>query len=351
MRRPVGGRSPSSSTTSPTGTCAARDRASGPGDLAAFATLRRCLVGVAQLLAPFCPFIADEIYDNLSGASESVHLCDFPVADPALRDPGLEQAMAVARRTVQMGHAARAQTKLKVRQPLRAAVIVATGSEREAISRLSEIVRDELNVHELRFVAEADELGEVEVKPNYRTLGPRFGASMPTVAAAIAGLDAGRSVATLRAGGTVGIDVGGEEHMLQLSDLLVSMRPLDGYQIQREGMHAVALDVELDDALRSEGVVRDIVRAVQNARQSADFVVTDRITLTLDGDGGLLDAVRAHEAYLAGEVLAVAVMYGGLNGTAEPVTIDGRTLKISVAVVDAGSADGDEDQPDDHERR
>jgi isoleucyl-tRNA synthetase len=133
--------------------------------------------------------------------------------------------------------------------------------------------------------------------------------------------------------------------------LLISMRPLDGYQVQREGMHAVALDVELDDALRSEGVVRDIVRAVQNARQSADFAVTDRITLTLDGDLSLLDAVRTHEAYLAGEVLAVAVAYADLDGTVTPLTIDGRTLKISIAVVDvrARSAGDDEDQPDDRE--
>ena len=306
------------------------------GDQAAFATLRRCLVEVSQLLAPFCPFIADEIYDNLSGVLESVHLCDFPVADPVLRDADLEQAMAIARRTVQMGHAARAQTKLKVRQPLRAAVIVATGAEREAIAGLSEVVRDELNVHELRFVAEADELGEVEVKPNYRALGPRFGASMPAVAAAVAGLDAARAVTTLRDGGVVAINVGGEEHVLALSDLLVSMRPLEGYQVQHEGMHAVALDVELDEALRSEGLVREVVRAVQNARQSADFVVTDRITLTLDGDEQLLDAVRAHEALLAGEVLAVSVTYADLDGTVTPVTIDGRTLKIAVEVADPG---------------
>ena len=307
------------------------------GDPAAFSTLRRCLVEVSQLLAPFCPFIADEIYDNLCGEEESVHLCDFPVADPGLRDVALESAMAVARRTVQMGHAARAQTKLKVRQPLRAAVIVATGAEREAISGLAEVVRDELNVHELRFVAEADELGEVEVKPNYRALGPRFGAAMPAVAAAVAGLDGARAVATLRDGGVVTINVGGDEHGLELADLLVSMRPLEGYQVQHEGVHAVALDIELDDALRSEGLVRDIVRAVQNARQTSDFVVTDRITLTLDGDPELLDAARAHEPYLAGEVLAVSVSYADLDGTVTPVTIDGRTLKIAVAV--AGAAD------------
>ena len=165
--------------------------------------LRRCatcLVTVAQLLAPFCPFIADEIYDNLVGAEPSVHLSDFPVAGE--RDAELEAAMAVARETVRLGLAARGQAKLKIRQPLRAAVVVATGRERDAIERLAEIVREELNVRELRFVSEADELGQVEIKPNYRTLGPRFGKDMPMVAAAVAGLDAGHAAATLRDGGT-----------------------------------------------------------------------------------------------------------------------------------------------------
>ncbi|MGZ6663069.1 MAG: isoleucine--tRNA ligase, partial [Solirubrobacteraceae bacterium] len=152
------------------------------GDLGAFQTLRTCLLTVSKLLAPFTPFLADEIYDNLDGAEPSVHLTNFPT--PGARDEGLEQAMAVARETVRLGLAARGQAKLKVRQPLRAAVIVATGFEREAIQRMGAIVREELNVHELRFVSEADELGEVEVKPNYRALGPRFGKQMPTVAAA-----------------------------------------------------------------------------------------------------------------------------------------------------------------------
>ena len=121
------------------------------GSWAAFETLRTCLLTVAKLLAPFCPFIADEIYDNLDGAEPSVHLCDFPVAGE--RDLELEDAMAVARETVRLGLAARGQAKLKVRQPLRAAVVVATGAEREAIERLAELVRDELNVRELRFVS------------------------------------------------------------------------------------------------------------------------------------------------------------------------------------------------------
>ena len=141
----------------------------------------------AKLLAPFCPFIADEIYDNLDGAEPSVHLCDFPDRRRSATSSS-SSAMAIARETVRLGLAARAQAKLKVRQPLRAAVVVATGAEREAIERLARASSATSSTSsELRFVSEADELGEVELKPNYRTLGPRFGKQMPLVAAAVAG--------------------------------------------------------------------------------------------------------------------------------------------------------------------
>src|SRR5205807_518007 len=146
------------------------------GEAAAFATLRRCLLAVAGMLAPLCPFIADEIYDNLDGALASVHLSDFPDgAGVGGRDEELEAAMELARETVRLGLGARAAAKIKVRQPLGEAVVVAAGRERDAIERLAEIVREELNVRRVRFVAAADELGSYEVKPNYRTLGPLFG--------------------------------------------------------------------------------------------------------------------------------------------------------------------------------
>ncbi len=297
------------------------------GDPAAFATLRECLVTVAKLIAPFTPFIADELYDNLDGTEPSVHLCDYP--EPGPRDPELESAMAVARETVRLGLAARGQAKLKVRQPLRHAVVVATGHEREAIERLGEIVREELNVHELRFVSEADELGEVEVKPNYRALGPRFGPQMPLIAAAVAGLDAARAAGALRDGATVSVSINGHDHELTAEDLLVSMKPLEGYQVEREGSHAVALELEIDDELRAEGVSRDIVRAVQNARQASGLEVSDRIVLTLDGDARLLAAARVHQDYIAAEVLATAVSYGGFDG-APAVMVDGAPLKIGL---------------------
>jgi isoleucyl-tRNA synthetase len=299
------------------------------GDPAAFWTLHECLTTVARLLAPFCPFVADEIYDNLDGAEPSVHLSDFPVA--GTRDEPLEAAMEVARETVRLGLAARAQATIKIRQPLRAAVVVATGYEREAIERLAGIVREELNVRELRFVSEADELGQVELKPNYRTLGPRFGKQMPKVALAVAALDAGHAAAALREGRALRIDVGGTDHTLETDDLLVNMKPLEGYQVEREGSHAVALETTIDESLRIEGWARDIVRAVQSARQAAGLDVSDRILLTLDGDDTLLEAARAHAAYLANETLATSIGFEDLDG-AEPVTIDGRALKIAVAL-------------------
>ncbi len=298
------------------------------GDAAAFATLRTCLVTVAKLVAPFTPFVADEIYENLDGAEPSVHLCDFPVAGE--RDEALESAMAVAREAVRLGLAARGHGKLKVRQPLAEAIVVAADREREALERLQALVVEELNVKQLRFVERADELGSYEVKPNYRTLGPRFGKAMPQVAAAVAALDPAAVSEALRAGRTVGINIEGAEHELTADDLLLRLQPLEGYHVEREAAHAVALDLHVDDELRREMLAREVVRAVQNARKATGLEVSDRIALTLGGDEELLDAAREHERYVAGETLAVSVSYDG-DGRGDPATIEGRELRIAVA--------------------
>ena len=320
------------------------------GGPAAFATLRHCLLSVATLLAPFTPFLADEIYTNLAGGAEeefgtgpdSVHLLDFPEPDPSLEDHELEAGVEAARRAVELGRAARAQAGVKVRQPLRKAVIVASGAEREAIDRLGELVAGELNVKELEFVSEEAELVRYQVKPNYRTLGPRFGSLMPNAAAAVEALDPS-AVADAAAGRTrLGINVDGQEHELQPDDVTLVMKPLDGYQVEAEAGRAVALAVELDDELRREGLAREIVHAVQNARRESGLEVTDRIELGLAGDAELLDAARAHEAYVAGETLATSVSYDGEPAQTSPsadakrsrrqamASIEGRELRIAV---------------------
>jgi isoleucyl-tRNA synthetase len=318
------------------------------GEPAAFATLRECLLIVAKLLAPFCPFVADEIYDNLDGELASVHLCDFPVGeDLPARDESLEDAMAVARETVRLGLGARAQAKIKVRQPLAEAVVVADGRERAAIERLSEIVRDELNVRAVRFVAAAEELGEYEVKANYRTLGPLFGKEMPLAADAIAALDAGAVARAVLAGAEggdgeeIGISVGGREHTLTAADILLSMKAPEGYSVEREGAHAVALELAIDDSLLREGRSREIVHAVQNARKTAGLEVEDRIELLVGGDPALIAAAREHERYLSGETLAVSIEYDGEGGTgglesfdySEQSELEGLALQIALSRV------------------
>jgi isoleucyl-tRNA synthetase len=307
------------------------------GEETAFQTLRTCLLTVARLLAPFCPFMADEIYDNLDGALASVHLCEFPsAAELPPRDEELEQAMALARETVRLGLGARGQAKIKVRQPLGEAVVVADGREREAIERLADVVREELNVREVRFVAAAEELGTYEIKANYRTLGPLFGPEMPLAAAAIAALDPAHVARALRDGAQIGIAVDGREHTLSSADLLLSMRAPDGYSVEREGAHAVALDLAIDDDLRREGRAREIVHAVQNARKTAGLQVEDRIELALAGSAELLDAAQAHRDYLAGETLAVTLVFEDVQAGAamdftEQTEIDGLPLTISLS--------------------
>jgi isoleucyl-tRNA synthetase len=306
------------------------------GDRAAFATLRHCLLETAALLAPFTPFLADEIHLNLAGGEaeaagegrDSVHLRDFPEADPALADPELEKAMEAVRLTVELGRAARAQAKAKMRQPLRRAVIVANDAEREAISARAGLVTAELNVKELDFVSEEADLVSYAVKPNYRSLGPRFGKRMPQVAAAVEALDAVHVAKVMADGGEIGINVDGDEHTIGPDEVSLALQPLDGYEVEAEAGHAVALQLELDDQLRREGLAREIVHAVQNARKAAGLDISDRIELSLGGDEELLAAAREHEPYIAGEVLAISVAY---DASVSPTTrIDDRDLRIGV---------------------
>jgi len=303
------------------------------GDRAAFATLRHCLLETVAMLAPFTPFLADEIHRNLSGdaAVPSVHLRDFPEFDEALADPDLEQGMEAVRLTVELGRAARAQAKAKVRQPLRRAVIVANEAERAAIEARAALVTAELNVKELDFVSDESELVSYSAKPNYRSLGPRFGKNMPQVAAAVEALDAAHVAAVLAEGGEIGIAIDGSDHTLGPEDITLALQPLEGYEVEAEAGHAVALQLELDDDLRREGLAREIVHAVQIARKDAGLEITDRIALTLTGDQDLINAAQAHQDYLANEVLATSVSYDGTGANGATAKIDGRDLKIGVS--------------------
>jgi len=301
------------------------------GDMGAFQTLRHCLVEVSKLLAPFTPFIADEIYGNLAGDADSVHLCDFPEANAELENGELEAGVEAAMRAIELGRAARSQAKVKMRQPLRKAVIVATETERAEIERLAEIVATELNVKQLEFVSEEGELVAYRVKPNYRTMGPRFGKAMPQAAAAVESLDPDHAAEAIRGDRRIGVSIDGHDHALEPDDMTLVMQPLDGYEVEAEAGRAVALALDLDDELRREGQAREIVHAVQNARKQSGLAVTDRISLTLGGAVSLLESARAHEEYIAGEVLATTVAYGEVTDAV--AEIDGAELQIAVEPV------------------
>ena len=208
-------------------------------------------------------------------------------------------------------------------------MIVAQGDERDAIESMGELVRSELNVKDLEFVSDEAELVSYEVKPNFRTLGPRFGKQMPTVAAAIGSLDPAHAAEAIKGERRIGINIDGHEHTLEPEDMTLVMQPLDGYEVEAEAGRAVALALELDDDLLREGLAREVVHAVQAARKDAGLEVTDRISLALSGDTELVEAARAHEEYVAGETLATAVAYES-DAAADPVRIDGRELRISV---------------------
>jgi isoleucyl-tRNA synthetase len=154
---------------------------------------------------------------------------------------------------------------------------------------------------------------------------------MPKVADAVAGLDADRAAATLRDGGEVHVAIDGRDHPLGADDISLALQPLDGYEVERAGTHAVALNLELDDDLRREALAREIVHAVQNARKDAGLEVQDRIALTLAGDDALLDAVRAHESYVTGETLATSLDLSSDANRGATAELEGRTLSIGVA--------------------
>jgi isoleucyl-tRNA synthetase len=193
-------------------------------------------------------------------------------------------------------------------------------------------------VRTVRFVAAADDLGEYEIKANYRTLGPLFGKEMPLAAQAIAALDPSAVAAAVRAGNGIGISVGGREHTLSADDVLLSLKPPEGYSVERDGAHAVALELAIDDSLLREGRSREIVHAVQNARKTAGLQVEDRIELLVAGDPTLVEAAREHEGYVTQETLAVNVEYDGeRNATtmdySEQTELDGLALQIALSRV------------------
>lgn len=282
----------------------------------AYATLRSVLVKLVTVAAPIIPFVTEEIYQNLvrtgeaaASQPESVHLCDFPVADRSKRDFELETKMAITQQAVSMGRAIRSMHNLKIRQPLRALHLVTKESqEKRILIEMEDIIREELNVKEIIFRENEEELVEYSAKANFRKLGRELGKDMREAATKIEALS-GREIQGLMEGTTLSIDVAGRTLDLSGDDVLVQRSERDNLKVLNEGSLTVALDPEITEELRQEGLVRDLIRQIQNLRKESGLDVSDRIHLTIAADDRVKVAVLANEEYLMGETLAVSVTW------------------------------------------
>ncbi|MCB0921006.1 MAG: isoleucine--tRNA ligase [Actinobacteria bacterium] len=279
-------------------------------DPTALQTLHVCLRDLLLIMAPFTPFVTERLWQDLFAAAEgvdSVHLAAWPAVDEALIDEDLEEQMALVRRLVELGRAARAESGIKIRQPLSRALVAA-----ERWSDLDDQARqqiaDELNVLSLESLSDAEALVHVTVKPNFRTLGKRFGKRTPAVAAAIGAAEASELAAQIRRGeGQVQVE--GETLSLAADEVIVTEVPQEGWTVASGGGESLALDLHLDDELLLLGTARDIVRTLQQARKDSGFEVTDRITVLWQSDDErVAQAFATHGQLIGHEVLATEIV-------------------------------------------
>ncbi|MFN8035914.1 MAG: isoleucine--tRNA ligase [Acidimicrobiia bacterium] len=310
-------------------------------DAAAHATLHECLVTVALLLAPLCPFVADELYRNLT-AEHSVHLADWPRPDLDAVDPLLAQRMELARRVVTLGRSARTESKLKVRQPLRRALVLVPGGTTFSDEIAAEIA-EELNVKLLEPVTDLEGLLDYSVVPNFRALGPRAGPDMPELKSALANLDGAAVRRGLELEGVYRVELGsGSSFALQPGDVEIRARSHEELALVEEGGFAVALDTTLDDELRQEGLAREFVRAINDHRKAIGLELSDRIETALWADAPIATAATRHREWIATEILATrfAVSASLADAPSDAVALDLDGHHGAVRVVKADGREG-----------
>ena len=316
---------------------------------AAYQTLQHCLAAVAQLMSPIAPFYADWLYQSLTESvreesitkntpfqHDSVHFTDWYPVDESWTDADLEASMALAQQISSMVHGLRKGHKLKVRQPL-SRLLIPVGSTlrltpdmRRQIEHVAPIILSEVNVKAVEFVDDASGILTKKVKPNFKVLGPKFGKQMKDVAAAITAMNSDQLADLER---TQQIDLSG--FAITLSDVEILTEDIPGWVVATDGPLTVALDVNLTDELRREGIARDVVNRIQNLRKDQNFDVTDKIRIEMERNNDLLvSAVEANKAYIQQEVQAVALdLVTGLNGSAVEIEMDEFVLKVKVEKV------------------
>ena len=307
------------------------------GDPAALASLHEALRVTTLAMAPFTPFVTERVWQDLFRSTDpqapaSVHLAPWPEPAVELIDDGLSDDMALARRIVELGRAARATSGVRTRQPLARALVSASGWS-DLDDALRAEVCEELNVGAIDALGETSGSGFVEttIKANFRSLGQRFGKQTPLIAAALASADPSELLASIRRDGTAGLEVDGvDDVVVSESDLVVTETPREGWAVATEGGESLALDLHITDDLRRAGAAREIVRAIQEARKGAGFEVSDRISVRWSSDDPeVLQTLNDHAALIADEVLATDFAEGTDGGT--QVVVPDVPISISIS--------------------
>lgn len=300
----------------------------------AYATLYRVLIRLSQIAAPFVPFISETIYRNLrtDDMPESVHLCDFPVADESRRDQELEQQMETVMTVVGLGRQLRSSFNVKVRQPLATLhVVCRNDSHLEQVGAYADMIREELNVHEIRFSQDESAMAHFNAKPNFSRLGPRLGARVKQSVGWIKAMPTEQLIELLN-GKTVQLSLpDGEALELGPEDVVVERQPKEGMAVAAEGAIVVGLDLELTDDLVREGLAREFVNKVQQMRKTAGLEVTQRIQVQFVADDQVAEAIASHEAYVQNEVLALHVKRT-LEAAGTEWDLNGHTANIEIVI-------------------
>ncbi|ABR49253.1 isoleucyl-tRNA synthetase [Alkaliphilus metalliredigens QYMF] len=271
---------------------------------AVYNTTYEILVGVCKLVAPFAPFIADELHQKLTG-EESVHLADYPVVDKARMDKRVEEKMDLVRDLVGLGRAGRAQTKIKVRQPLQK--ILVDGKYESLILDLVPLMKEELNIKEVVFEKDLQEYMNFNLKPNFKVAGPVLGGKIKSFGKALGQLDANEVAPKLEAGEKVEILLDGEAFELTKELVMINISAKEGFTVEMENNYFVILDTTLTQELIDEGFAREFISKVQQMRKNNDYEVMDHITIYFNGDEVVSNAVKIHGDYIMKETLAVSI--------------------------------------------
>jgi isoleucyl-tRNA synthetase len=276
------------------------------GDVAALGTLHECLVTLTQLLSPMVPFITEHVWQEVvkpadASAADSVHLTNFPIADKALINLELNAQVAMTRRVVELGRAARAESAIKIRQPLQRALISAPGWARLP-SDMRDQIADELNVIDLADIADADgDLVNISVKANFKSLGAKYGKEVQEISKAITSTDATALVKKLRTTGTTKVAT----WEIELGDLVITEVPKSGWMVASHEGESVALDLALSQSLIDAGIVREVIRYIQERRKGDGFDISDRIKVRWNADAAIVAAINQSAPHISDEVLAV----------------------------------------------